>query len=107
MPSPSEDHPLTDLSITELQGIAKDLPDVIDLSPKEWFEKARHAADKAVLAERWKRKEEMFVEYVRACQSYQNTRVHPKYAEEKKKDVHWSARVKEFQEVGFNCFDGE
>ncbi|ORX41170.1 hypothetical protein BD324DRAFT_613498 [Kockovaella imperatae] len=99
MPSTTEDHPLHGMSLTELQSLAKDLPDVLDLSPKEWFEKARHAADKAVLAERWKRKEEMFVEYIRACQCYQNTRVHPKYAEEKKKDLHWTNRVKEFQEM--------
>ena len=48
----------------------------------------------------------MFVEYIRACQCYQNTRVHPKYAEEKKKDIQWSSRVKEFSEVSGELFSG-
>ena len=99
MTSSPNDHPYANLSVAELQTIAKDLPDPLDLSPREWFEQARHAADKAVLAERWKRKEDMLVEYIRACQCYQNTKGHPKYLEEKKKDVGWGNRVKDFREV--------
>ena len=80
--------------------MANDMDGLTEHSPRGWFERARHEADKAVLAERRGKKEEMFLTYARACQSYSNTKMHPAYGDERKKDPSWAARVKDFREVG-------
>lgn len=72
---------------------------MLDRTPRGWLERARHEADKAVLAERKGNKEEMFITYTRACQSYVHCKMHPNYPEEKKKDAAWAARFKDFKEV--------
>jgi len=97
-PTPSSAS-LSHLPFSQLQQLANDLDTPGSHPPKVWFEKARHEADKAVLAERVGKQEEMFVAYVRACQSYTNVKNHPSYAEERKKDMAWAGRVKDFKEV--------
>ena len=72
---------------------------MLDRNPRDWFERARYEAEKAVLAERKGNKEEMFITYTRACQCYVHCRMHPGYPEEKKKDPAWAARFKDFKEV--------
>lgn len=79
--------------------MSNDIDSVTGRSPRDWFERARYEAEKAVLAERKGNKEEMFLTYTRACQCYVNCRTHPDYAEEKRKDAAWAARFKEFKEV--------
>jgi ubiquitin carboxyl-terminal hydrolase 8 len=90
---------MSHLPFSQLQQLANDLEPPGSHPPKVWFEKARHEADKAILAERVGKQEEMFVAYVRACQSYTNVKNHPNYAEERKKDMAWAGRVKDFKEV--------
>ena len=91
---------LSSLTVAQLQAEAQDVGAIADHSPKDWFEQARYAADKAVLAERGRKKEDMFLEYVRACHCYASTKGHPNFPEERKKDPQWAARVNEFREVG-------
>lgn len=74
------------------------LESITDRTPKEWFDRAKHEADLAVLAERKGKKEEVFVAYTRCCTAYANVKMHPDY-KEAKKDTHWAGRVKDFQQV--------
>lgn len=80
--------------------MANDMESIPDRTPRDWFERARYEAEKAILAERKGHKEEMFVTYTRACQCYAHTRMHPDFWEEKRKDPAWAGRVKDFKEVG-------
>jgi len=90
---------LSHLTLSQLQQLANENDSPGSHPPKVWFEKARHEADKAVLAERVGKQEDMWVAYVRACQSYTNVKNHPSYLEERKKDAAWAGRVKDFKEV--------
>lgn len=86
--------------------MANDLDPITDHTARQWFEIARYEAEKAILAERRNKKEEMFVQYVRTCQAYSNCKMHPGYSEEKKKDSSLGHRVKDFKEVSLisACF---
>lgn len=95
LPSP----PLSSVSLAGLQAMANDLDPITDHTARQWFEIARYEAEKAILAERRNKKEEMFVQYVRTCQAYSNCKMHPGYSEEKKKDSSLGHRVKDFKEV--------
>jgi hypothetical protein len=99
MSRPSSTAPLTS-TLTGLQARANDIEDILDHSPRQWFEKARHEADKAVLAERSGKAEDMFVAYVRTCTTYSRVKLHPNWKEEKSRDPQLAARVKDFMEVG-------
>jgi len=98
MSRPSSTAPLTP-TLTGLQARANDIEDILDHSPRQWFEKARHEADKAVLAERSGKPEDMFVAYVRTCTTYSRVKLHPAWKEEKGRDPQLAARVKDFMEV--------
>jgi len=90
---------MTGLPLSELQVLINDLSSPESLSPREWFERARLEADKAILAERRDKKEEMYVAYVRACLCYTNCKAHSGIIEERKKNTVWGERVKGFKEV--------
>lgn len=98
MSAPSKP-PFSSLPISTLTELANDFEPLLSISPKQWFEKALYEAEKAVLAQRFNNTEELFIAYVRACQCYSNTKVHPKYLEEKKKDASWAKRVTDFKDV--------
>ncbi|KAK8850408.1 hypothetical protein IAR55_004326 [Kwoniella newhampshirensis] len=91
--------PLSTLPLSSLQALANDLDSPLSRSPKEWFDRARHETDLAVLAERKGKKEDMFVAYTRALSCYTNCKMHPDFGDAKKKDPHWGGRVKEFKET--------
>jgi ubiquitin carboxyl-terminal hydrolase 8 len=95
LPSP----PLSSLTLSQIQTLANDPEGITDRSPRDWFERARHEADLAVLAERKGKKEEMFLAYTRACAAYANVKMHPDFAGAKRADAHWANRVKDFKEV--------
>jgi hypothetical protein len=95
LPSP----PLSSLTLSQIQTLANDSEGITDRSPRDWFERARHEADLAVLAERKGEKEEMFLAYTRACAAYANAKMHPDFAGAKRADAHWANRVKDFKEV--------
>nr|XP_019051247.1 hypothetical protein I302_01696 [Kwoniella bestiolae CBS 10118]OCF30177.1 hypothetical protein I302_01696 [Kwoniella bestiolae CBS 10118] len=91
--------PLSTLLFSDLQSLASYNEDMESRSPKEWFDRARHEADLAILAERGGKKEEMFLAYTRSCQAYSFVKMHPKSRDLKKADPHWSERVKDFRET--------
>ena len=91
--------PLSSLPLSTLQAMTNHMESITERSPRDWFERARYEAEKAVLAERKGNKEEMFLTYTRACQCYMYCRTHPDYAEEKRKDPAWAMRFKDFKEV--------
>ncbi|WWD20590.1 hypothetical protein CI109_105066 [Kwoniella shandongensis] len=91
--------PLSNLPLSELQSLANELDSPLSRSPKEWFDRARHETDLAILAERKGKKEDMFVAYTRALACYTHCRMHPDFGDMKKKDQHWATRVKEFKET--------
>ncbi|ORY35841.1 hypothetical protein BCR39DRAFT_512474 [Naematelia encephala] len=91
--------PLSTLSLSQLQAMANDMDALTDRAPRDWFERACYETDRAVIAERNRKKEDMFLAYTRAAQCYVNCRMHPSYAAEKKKDPQWGNRVKEFKET--------
>ncbi|RSH85154.1 ubiquitin-specific protease doa4 [Saitozyma podzolica] len=95
LPSP----PLSSLTLSQIQTLANDSEGITDRSPRDWFERARHEADLAVLAERKGKKEEMFLAYTRACAAYANAKMHPDFAGAKRADAHWANRVKDFKET--------
>nr|XP_018259897.1 uncharacterized protein I303_07969 [Kwoniella dejecticola CBS 10117]OBR82055.1 hypothetical protein I303_07969 [Kwoniella dejecticola CBS 10117] len=90
---------LTSMPLVDLQSMAQYSEDIASYSPKEWFQRAVHEADLAVMAERSKKKEEMFLAYTRSCQAYNNCRMHPASKDLKKSDPHWHERVKDFKET--------
>jgi ubiquitin carboxyl-terminal hydrolase 8 len=91
--------PLTNLPLHELQSLGNDIGPISSHTPREWFDRARNEADKAVLAERGHKKEEMFVAYARAIASYTHCKTHEGWLDEKRKDPAWGERVKAFKEV--------
>ncbi|EIW69824.1 hypothetical protein TREMEDRAFT_30214 [Tremella mesenterica DSM 1558] len=93
LPSP----PLSSLPLTHITAMANDLDPPTDRSPKDWFERARHEADLAVIAERKGRKEEMFLAYTRAAACYTHARLHPDYSKVKSEDSSWAQRIKDFK----------
>lgn len=90
---------LANLPLLKLQELSNDPSHVESESPRSWFEKARFEAEKATLAERHNKPEELFVAYLRAVQYYTRTKSHTDYSEVKKKDPAWANRVKDFKEV--------
>jgi ubiquitin carboxyl-terminal hydrolase 8 len=97
---------MSSLPLSALQALANDIGPVNAHTPREWFERARMEADKAILAERRDKKEEMFVAYVRAIGSYTNLRAHEAWNDERKRDPAWGERVKAFKEVSGVVFRG-
>lgn len=95
-PSPPS---FTGLPLSQLLQYASDDNGAGSHPPKVWFERACYNADKAKLAERKQSKEDMFVSYSRACQSYINVAMHNDWPETKKKDPQLAARVKDFKPV--------
>lgn len=93
--------PLSSLTLPELIAQAGFPESITDRTPKEWFDRARHEADLAVLAERKGKKEEVFVAYTRCCNAYTNVKMHPDFKEVRKGDAHWTQRVKDFSEVSY------
>lgn len=91
--------PLSSLPLSALVAQASFSESPTDRTPREWFDRAKHEADLAVLAERKGKKEEVFVAYSRCCTAYANVKLHPDFKEAKKGDAHWTQRVKDFQEV--------
>jgi ubiquitin carboxyl-terminal hydrolase 8 len=91
--------PLSTLPLSQIQALANDSESITDRPPRDWFERARHEADLAVIAERKGKKEEMFLAYTRACAAYMNVKMHPDFGVAKKGDAHWAGRVKDFKEV--------
>lgn len=91
--------PLSSLPLAQIQAIANDGEEVTSRSPREWFERARHEADLAVIAERGHKKEEMFLAYTKACKAYTSAVSHPNFAKERQADKQWAARVHDFKEV--------
>lgn len=83
----------------ELQQMAAYDEDMLQLTPRQWFDRTLHEADLAVLAERRGKREEMFVAYMRCCSAYMNAKMHPQSAAERKSDAHWAQRLKGFKEV--------
>lgn len=103
LPSPPD---LASLSLPQLQSLANDVEPITDFSPRQWFNKALEQRDRAVLAERGRKKEDMFLAYSRAAHSYANCKMHPDIGDERKKDPGWYARTKDFKEVSLACGDG-
>nr|XP_019008054.1 uncharacterized protein I206_07222 [Kwoniella pini CBS 10737]OCF46835.1 hypothetical protein I206_07222 [Kwoniella pini CBS 10737] len=97
---------LTSVPLTDLQSMASYDEDIQSRSPKEWFDRAKHEADLAILAERSNRKEEMFLAYTRSCQAYSYCKMHPGLKDLKKSDSHWNERVKDFKET-YEAFLGK
>ena len=95
LPSP----PLATVPFAQITAMLGEMEGVTDLTPKAWFERARHEADLAVLAERKNKKEEMFLAYSRACQAYGNAKMHPEFGTVKSADSSWAGRVKDFKPV--------
>jgi ubiquitin carboxyl-terminal hydrolase 8 len=95
LPSP----PLSSLPFSQIQQLATYPEHITDFSPKEWFDRARHETDLAIIAERKNKKEEMFIAYSKAFSCYYNAKVHPEFGEVKKSDPVWGNRVKDFKEV--------
>lgn len=91
--------PLSSLPVSGLVSLATFPESLTDRTPKEWFDRARHEADLAVLAERKGKKEEMFVAYSKCCTAYANVKMHPDIKDVRKGDAHWAQRVKDFSEV--------
>ncbi|WRT70548.1 uncharacterized protein IL334_007546 [Kwoniella shivajii] len=91
--------PLSSLPFSDLQGMASYNEPMESRSPKEWFDRAKHEADLAVLAERSGKKEEMFLAYTRSCQAYSYCKMHPSNKDLRKTDPHWTERVKDFKET--------
>lgn len=91
--------PLSSLPLSALLAQTNFAEGTTDRTPKEWFDRARHEADLAVIAERKGRKEEVFVAYSRCCGAYANVKMHSDFKEVKKADAHWAGRVKDFQDV--------
>lgn len=87
------------LQLSQLLQYASDDNGTGHYPPKIWFERACYNADKAKLAERKQSKEDMFVSYSRACQSYVNVAMHNDWPDVKKKDPQLAARVKDFKPV--------
>lgn len=87
------------LQLSQLLQYASDDNGTGHYPPKVWFERACYNADKAKLAERKQSKEDMFVSYSRACQSYVNVAMHNDWPDVKKKDPQLAARVKDFKPV--------
>ncbi|KIR42515.1 ubiquitin carboxyl-terminal hydrolase 8 [Cryptococcus deuterogattii 99/473] len=85
------------LQLSHLLQYASDDNGADHYPPKVWFERACYNADKAKLAERKQSKEDMFVSYSRACQSYVNVAMHNDWPDVKKKDPQLAARVKDFK----------
>ncbi|XAO22189.1 hypothetical protein I312_100956 [Cryptococcus bacillisporus CA1280] len=85
------------LQLSQLLQYASDDNGTGHYPPKVWFERACYNADKAKLAERKQSKEDMFVSYSRACQSYVNVAMHDDWPDVKKKDPQLAARVKDFK----------
>lgn len=90
--------PLANLPFVSIQALANDLEPVEARSPKEWFERAKHEADLALIAERKGKKEEMFLAYTKACSCYVNCKLHPDF-KSTKSDTHLATRIKDFKEV--------
>jgi ubiquitin carboxyl-terminal hydrolase 8 len=99
MSHPPASTSLHNVPLAKLQELANESGPVESLSPKAWFEKARFEAEKAIMAERFNKPEELFVAYLRAIQYYTKTRSHLDFNEVKKKDPAWASRVKDFKEV--------
>lgn len=96
--------PLSSLPLSHIQTLATYSEQIPDFTPKEWFDRARHEVDLAIIAERKNKKEEMFIAYSKAFTCWFNTRSHPDFGEVKKADPVWGNRVKDFKEVsGFLC----
>lgn len=95
-PSPPS---FTGLPLSQLLQYASDDSGAGSSPPKVWFERACYNADKAKLAERKQSKQDMFVSYSRACQSYINVAMHNDWPDVKKKDPQLAARVKDFKPV--------
>ncbi|OXG41036.1 ubiquitin carboxyl-terminal hydrolase 8 [Cryptococcus neoformans Bt15] len=93
-PSPPS---FTGLPLSQLLQYASDDSGAGSCPPKVWFERACYNADKAKLAERKQSKQDMFVSYSRACQSYINVAMHNDWPDVKKKDPQLAARVKDFK----------
>lgn len=97
LPSP----PLTNLPFAAIQALANDLEPTERLAPKEWFERAKYEADKALIAERKGKKEEMWLAYTKSCACYTNCKSHPAF-KDVKSDPHLAVRIKDFKDVGQN-----
>lgn len=93
---------LTNVPLVKLQELSNDSSPVESQSPKAWFEKARFEAEKATIAERFNKPEELFVAYIRAVQYYTRTKSHTEYNEVRKKDAVWAGRVKDFKEASYS-----
>lgn len=91
--------PLSSLPFTSIQSLASYPEPLTAFTPKAWFDRARHEADLAIIAERKNKKEEMFIAYTKACQCYANAKLHPDSADVRKSDPVWANRLKDFKEV--------